>query len=144
MVQLFEDPLHCVLQCDSQRHIFFMMLSFGARAILLMIWMILARVEGTTTGVRHLAVVQPFSNNDYPRLASSFDNWNTWLPCASAGEASEIEVDLFICSSQSLDSNAHINDFIMKTDISLANKIVPSTSCAPFDMQWSWLGIWGK
>ena len=35
-------------------------------------------------------------------------------------------------------------DVIKKTDISLATKIDPSTSCAPFDMQWSWLAIWGK
>ena len=34
--------------------------------------------------------------------------------------------------------------FIKKTDIRLATKIDPSTSCAPFDMQWSWLGSWGK
>ena len=36
------------------------------------------------------------------------------------------------------------NDFIKKTDINLATKVVPSTSCAPFDIQWSWLRIWGK
>ena len=36
------------------------------------------------------------------------------------------------------------NDFLDKTDISLASKIVPSTSCAPFDMQWSWVGTWSK
>ena len=129
MVQLFEDPLHCVLQCDSQRHIFFMMLSFGARAILLMIWMILARVEGTTTGVRHLAVVRPFSNNDYPRLASSFDNWNTWLPCATAGEASEIEVDLFICSSQSLDSNAAMQGVVQDILDAFLGNLQPWHSC---------------
>ena len=35
------------------------------------------------------------------------------------------------------------NDFIKKGDVGLATKIVPSTSCAPFDMQYSWLGIWG-
>ena len=35
-------------------------------------------------------------------------------------------------------------DFIMKTGISLASRIVPSTSCAHFDMQWGWLGIWGN
>ena len=28
-------------------------------------------------------------------------------------------------------------DFIVKTDLRLGAKIVPSTSCAPFDMQWS-------
>ena len=26
----------------------------------------------------------------------------------------------------------------------LVTKIVPSTSCAPFDMQWSWSEIWGN
>ena len=36
------------------------------------------------------------------------------------------------------------NDFRGQTDISVASKIGPSTSCALFDMQWSWLGIWGK
>ena len=36
------------------------------------------------------------------------------------------------------------NDFINRTDISLDSKIVPSTSCAPYDMQRSWLGIRGK
>ena len=35
------------------------------------------------------------------------------------------------------------NDFIVKTDISLASNIVLGTSSAPFDMQWSWLGICG-
>ena len=36
------------------------------------------------------------------------------------------------------------NDFIKKTDISLAIKIVKSNSCVPFDMQWISLGIWAK
>ena len=36
------------------------------------------------------------------------------------------------------------NDFIKKTDILLAAKIIPSISCAPFDMQWNWSGIRGK
>ena len=36
------------------------------------------------------------------------------------------------------------NDSIMDTDIRLASKIVPRTSGAPSDMQWSCPGIWGK
>ena len=35
-------------------------------------------------------------------------------------------------------------DFIVKTGKSLAPQIVQSTSCAQFDMQWSWLGIRSK
>ena len=34
-------------------------------------------------------------------------------------------------------------DFIGKTGINPASKIVPSTSCAQFDMQWSLSGIKG-
>ena len=33
--------------------------------------------------------------------------------------------------------------FIVKTGISLAPRIVPSTSCALIEVQWSWLGIKG-
>ena len=36
-----------------------------------------------------------------------------------------------------------INSFIWKRDIGLASETVPSSSCAPSDMQWSRLGIWG-
>ena len=36
------------------------------------------------------------------------------------------------------------NDFYMKTGMTLASQLAPSTSCALFWMKWSWLGIWGK
>ena len=36
------------------------------------------------------------------------------------------------------------NDFLRSADISLAPKLVPSTSGAPFDMQCLSFGIWGK
>ena len=34
-------------------------------------------------------------------------------------------------------------DFIVKAGISLVPRIVPSTSCAQMEMQWSWLAIRG-
>ena len=33
--------------------------------------------------------------------------------------------------------------FYVKTGMTQACKIAPSTSCAVFWMKWSWLGIWG-
>ena len=33
--------------------------------------------------------------------------------------------------------------FYVKTGMTQASKIAPSTSCALFWMKWSWLGIWG-
>ena len=36
------------------------------------------------------------------------------------------------------------NDFYMKTGMTLDSQLASSTSCALFQMKWSWLGIWGK
>ena len=36
------------------------------------------------------------------------------------------------------------NAFIVKSDIAQASQIVPGTLCAPFDMQWSKLAMFGK
>ena len=36
------------------------------------------------------------------------------------------------------------NDFYVKTGMTQASKVAPSTSCALFWLAWSWLGIWGK
>ena len=34
------------------------------------------------------------------------------------------------------------NDFYVKTGMTQASKVAPSTSCALLWMKWSWLGIW--
>ena len=35
------------------------------------------------------------------------------------------------------------NDFYVKTGMTQASKVAPSTSCALFSIQWCLLGIWG-
>ena len=36
------------------------------------------------------------------------------------------------------------NDFSVKTGMTQASKVAPSTSFALLWIEWSWLGIWGK
>ena len=56
-------------------------------------------------GVQRLAIVRPFALADVARLATSFESWDTYLPCTTGDAASAVEVDLFLCFSQTLSSD---------------------------------------
>eukprot|EP00667_Euglena_gracilis_P029568 EG_transcript_39398 len=54
-------------------------------------------------GVNNLAIIRPFATTDSANLAASFDVWTIYPPCAASPA---VPVDLFLCFSQNLSSDA--------------------------------------
>ena len=58
-----------------------------------------------TQALQRLAIVRPFAPKDQSQLLTSFDLWNMYLPCSTGDAAPKVEVDLYLCFSQTMSSN---------------------------------------
>ena len=61
------------------------------------------------------------------------------IQCITEG----LQIDKAGSSTKSQSQMDKTNDFYVKTGMTEASKVAPSTSCALVWIKWSWLGIWG-
>ena len=59
------------------------------------------------------------------------------IQCITEG----LQIDKASLSTKIQSQMDKTNDFHVKTGMTQASKVAPSTSCAPFWIRWSWLGI---
>ena len=63
---------------------------------------LLNTLPAVNQGLQRLAIVRPFAPTDVFRLSKSFGSWNTYLPCLPGDDAAAVEIDFYLCFSQSL------------------------------------------